>query len=509
MSDVAVLPEDAWNRELVDSVHPADWTNPTPPEKYALVVIGAGTAGLIAAVGAAGMGARVALIERHLMGGDCLNFGCVPSKAILAAAHAVHAARSGAEFGLSGDFTFDFGVAMERLRRLRAQIAHHDSAARFTELGADVYLGQAKFTAPDTVIVGEQPLKFHRCIIATGARAALPPIPGLEDAGALTNETVFSLTELPERLLILGAGPIGCELAQAFQRFGAQVTLLDMAERVMPREDPDAGRLLGERLASEGVALELGVGVARVETRPSEGREPEALETVIVLSDGRELVGDALLVAAGRRPNVEGLDLVAAGVAYGRRGVTVDDNLQTTNPRIYAAGDICSRFQFTHTAEQNARIALQNALFFGRKKASDMVVPWATYTDPEVAHVGMTAEEALAAGEAVRTFTVQLATNDRAILEGQTEGFARVHAAAKGGTILGATMVSAHAGESISQMTLAITQGLTLGDIAATIHPYPTQADVWRQLGNAWNRGRFTPTAARASGWFLGRLSED
>ena len=504
MSDVVVLPEDAWNKELVDNVHPSDWTNPTPPEQYALVVIGAGTAGLIAAVGAAGMGGKVALIERHLMGGDCLNVGCVPSKAVLAAAHVAHVARSGAEFGVGGEVTFDFGVAMERLRRLRAQIAHHDSAARFSELGVDVYLGQAKFVGPDAVSVGGQTLKYHRCIIATGARAALPPIPGLEAVGAMSNETVFELTELPPRLLIIGAGPIGCEMAQAFQRFGAQVTLLDMADRVLSNDDPDASTVIGDRLAAEGVALELGASIARVEARGE-----EAAETVVVLKDGRELVGDALLVAAGRRPNVEGLDLVAAGVAYGRRGVTVDDHLQTTNPAVYAAGDICSRFQFTHTAEQNARIALQNALFFGRKKASDMVVPWATYTDPEVAHVGMTAKEALAEGDKVRTFTVQLSTNDRAILEGATAGFARVHAASGSGTVLGATMVSAHAGESISQMTLAITQGLSLGDIANTIHPYPTQADVWRQLGNAWNRGRFTPTAAKAAGWYLGLFDKD
>ncbi len=503
---VEVLPEDEWNRELVRQLHPADRENPAPAERYALVVIGAGTAGLVSAAGAAGLGAKVALVERHLMGGDCLNFGCVPSKALLSAAHAAHAARSGL---VRGGGEVDFGAVMARLRRLRASIAPHDSVARFEGLGVDVFLGEAKFVGEDAVAVGGQTLRFHRCVIATGTRAAAPPIPGLargEVGGVdyLTNETVFSLTELPQHLLIIGAGPIGCELAQAFRRLGARVTLADMAPRVLPREDPDASAALEAALAREGVNLALGASIARVSQRDG--------IKVITLSQGegapRELVGDALLVAAGRAPNLESLDLVAAGVSYSRVGVSVDDHLRTTNERIFAAGDICSRFQFTHAADALARIALQNALFYGRKKASELVIPWCTYTDPEVAHVGMTADEAAARPDEVQTFTVPLSEVDRAVLEERTDGFARAHVARTGGRLLGATFVGAHAGEAIGEPTLAIRKGLTMADLDATIHPYPTRAEVWKKLGGAWSKTRLTPAVSRVFDTYLGIFSK-
>jgi pyruvate/2-oxoglutarate dehydrogenase complex dihydrolipoamide dehydrogenase (E3) component len=378
---------------------------------------------------------------------------------------------------------------MERLRALRAGIAPNDSVVRLAGLGIDVFLGQARFVSREAVEVGGRTLRFARAVVATGARAAVPPIPGLADVDYLTNETVFSLTALPRRLVVIGAGPIGCELAQAFVRFGSEVTLVSDSARIMPRDDPDAARVVQAALAREGITLALGAKVTRVAPGPGG-------ETVVHFEregrDGRA-AGDALLIAAGRAPNVEGLNLDTAGIEYDRNGVRVDDELRTTNRRVLAAGDIASRFQFTHAADAMARVVIQNALFFGRKKASALVIPWATYTDPEVAHVGIDEREATRRGAAVVTLTVELADVDRAVLDGETDGFARVHADARTGHILGATLVAAHAGEAIGEIALAMTAGLKLGTLSRTIHPYPTHAEVWKKLGDAWNRSRLTP----------------
>ena len=484
-----VSPDDRHNRTLLAHVHPPGWKNPEPAGRYNMVVIGAGTAGLVSAVGAAGLGARVAIVERHLMGGDCLNYGCVPSKALIRASRAAADARGSAASGICTErVTVDFGKAMERMRELRAGIAHHDSAARLTGLGVDVFIGQARFTSRDTIAVDDQRLRFARAVIATGARAAVPPIPGLGSVDYLTNETVFSLTTLPRRLLVIGAGPIGCELAQAFARFGASVTLVSDSATVMPRDDPDAAAVVQNALEQDGIELLLGVTITRVELG-SGG------EKIVRFDRGGSTglaSGDALLVAAGRAPNVDGLGLDAAGVTFSPHGVTVDDQLRTSNARVFAAGDIASRFKFTHAADAMARIVIQNALFFGRKKASALVIPWATYTDPEVAHVGLTIDE-VRARSGVQTLTVPFEDVDRAVLDGATAGFARVHAD-RAGHILAATIVAPHAGELIGEMSLAMTAGLTLGTVAGTIHPYPTQSEAWKKLGDQWNRGRLTPT---------------
>jgi pyruvate/2-oxoglutarate dehydrogenase complex dihydrolipoamide dehydrogenase (E3) component len=486
-----VLPDDVHNQTLVRNVHPPAWTNPTPTGRYNLVVLGAGTAGLVSAVGAASLGAKVAIVERHLMGGDCLNYGCVPSKALIRAGRAAAAARGTDEFGVHvrGPVAIDFAEVMTRLRRLRADISRHDAVARLSGLGIDVFLGQARFVAPDAVDVDGRAVRFSRAVVAVGARAATPAIPGLADAGYLTNETVFSLTTLPARLVVIGAGPIGCELAQAFRRLGSDVTLIGDAPRVLPRDDPDAAAVVQAALEREGIRLMVGTTVARVE-RPAGSVEAR----VIVERGGREAVvaGDTLLVVAGRTANVEGLGLERAGIAFDRTGLTVDDHLRTTNRRVFAAGDIASRFKFTHAADAMARVALQNALFFGRKKASALVIPWATYTDPEVAHVGLPAADAGRRGD-VRTLTVALADVDRAVLDGAPEGFARVHADARG-RILGATIVAPHAGEMIGEVSLAMTAGLTLPALARTIHPYPTHSESLKKLGDAWNRTRLTPS---------------
>ncbi|HEY6871961.1 MAG TPA: mercuric reductase [Geobacteraceae bacterium] len=496
-----VLPHDAYNEILVANVHPPAWVNPEPSGRYNLVVIGAGTAGLVTAAGAAGLGARVALIERHLMGGDCLNVGCVPSKGVIRASRAIFDARAGGEFGVRhGDgIGFDFGAAMERMRRLRAEISRHDSARRFRdELGVDVFIGQGSFSGPDSVEVEGKRLNFRRCAVCTGARAAAPPIPGIAEAGYLTNETVFSLTEPPSRLAVIGGGPIGCELAQAFARFGSRVTVIESTGHLLAREDADAADIVQQAMVRDGVELCLGARIIRVARQGND-------KVIRVEQDGNttELAVDEILVGIGRTPNVDGLNLEAAGIACDpKQGITVNELLRTTNPRVYAAGDICFPYKFTHTADALARILIANALFMGRQKTSALTIPWCTYTDPEIAHVGMYERDARGKGIEVTTLTVPLSDVDRALLDGETHGFARVHLRKGTDRILGATIVARHAGEMINEFSLAITNGLGISAIGRTIHPYPTQAEVIKRLADAHNRTRLTPFVRKVlAGW--------
>ncbi len=495
-----VEPLDGHNQRLIDNVHPTDWTNPEPAERYHLVVVGAGTAGLVTAAAGAGLGARVALVERRLLGGDCLNYGCVPSKAVIRSARAWHDARTGRErFGapaVSGEG--DFAAAMERMRRLRAGISDHDSARRFTDLGVDVFIGNGRFIAGDAVEVAGARLRFRRAVVASGARPVAPPIPGLDEVGYLTNEDFFTLTELPGRLGVLGGGPIGCEMAQAFARFGSRVTLFDKSPHVLPREDADAAEIVQQALIRDGVALELGVEVGRIH------RDGGAI-TVAFERDGQpgSTTVDRLLVAVGRAPNLEGMGLEAAGVEFDRGGVRVDDRLRTSNARVYAVGDVASKFKFTHMADALARIAIQNALFFGRAKASDLVVPWCTYTSPEIAHVGMYEQDARDAGHQVESLTVPLGDNDRAILEGADEGFLRLHLKKGKDRILGATLVADHAGDMIGELSLAVTRKIGLAKISSVIHPYPTQAEVIKKAADTWRRGKLTPLVQRIFGLFF------
>jgi pyruvate/2-oxoglutarate dehydrogenase complex dihydrolipoamide dehydrogenase (E3) component len=511
LTETLLKPDDVFNRQLLQNAHPPAWVNPKPHDIYNLVVLGAGTAGLVATAGAAALGARVALIEERLMGGDCLNFGCVPSKAVIRASRAAHALQEGCEYGgNTAAARFDFPKAMERMRRLRAEISSHDSVQRFTSLGAQVFLGAGQFVSRDIVEVDGLRLRFTKAIIATGGRPARPEISGLSEAGFLTNETVFSLTELPTRLVVLGAGPIGCELAQAFQRLGSQVTMITRGARILPREDPDVSALLMERFEHEGMQIIVEATIRHVEqfdgekiirfARGASVGDPVADPVEDPERSRRErsrreekVSGTEILVSVGRVANVEGLNLKAAGVEYDAKGVKVDDRLRTTNPNIYAAGDVCSSFKFTHAAETMSRIALQNALFFGRKKASNLVIPWTTYTDPEVAHAGFTEQGARNHGFTVETFTLPFAEVDRAILDGETGGFARIHMDAKTRRILGATLVSRHAGESIGELVLAMTQRLRLEALGGVIHPYPTQAEVIKRLGDASLRSRLKP----------------
>lgn len=487
-----VLPADEHNLRLVDYTHPKTWQNPVPRNPYNLVVIGAGPAGLVAAAGAAGLGARVALIEKRLMGGDCLIYGCVPSKALIRCATAWAEVREAQHYGiqLGAEPRTDFAAIMTRVRRLRADLSSHDSVQRFTELGVDVFLGHGQFTGPRQIDVAGQTLTFARAVIATGSHAGVLPIPGLAEAGYLTNETVFSLTACPARLGVIGGGPIGCELAQSFQRLGSQVTLLEADRHILPREDTAAATLVHQALCHDGVVIAAGAKLTAVATRG----ESKVLHYTDADGQSHECLVDAILVAVGRVPNVEGLGLEAAGVTYDpRRGVQVDDRLCTTNSRIYAAGDICSRYQFTHAADALARIVLANALFMGRQKMSALTVPWCTYTDPQIAHVGLTEAQATAAGMSVQTFVQPLHEVDRAVLDGETEGFAKVCVKKGSDTLLGATIVARHAGEMIGMYTTLMTHRLGLGALTKVIQPYPTQAEAVRKTGDLYNRTRLTP----------------
>lgn len=490
-----VLPDDEHNERLVSNVHPSDWQNPEPAPMYNLVVIGAGTAGLVSAAGAAGLGAKVALVEKHLLGGDCLNYGCVPSKCIIRSSRVYADIQDAHKFGLRvpEGTEVDFPAVMERMRRLRARISHHDSAKRFQEMGVDIFLGEGRFSSHDTVEVAENTLHFKKAVIAAGARAVHPPIEGLADAGFLTNETVFSLTERPRRLAVIGGGPIGCELAQAFRRLGCEVVIMDRNPHILPREDNDAAEILQNAFISERIRLILECTIKRVEQKDGE-------KIIHLECNGKDetFTVDEILVGAGRAPNVEDLNLEAAEVEYDeKKGVIVDDHLRTTNSHIYAAGDICMKYKFTHTADAAARIVLQNALFPGRKNLSALTIPWCTYTDPEIAHVGMHESDAKERGIEIDTFVQPLGEVDRAIADGEEDGFVKVHVRKGSDKILGATIVARHAGEMISEITLAIVAGVGLKTISNVIHPYPTQAEAIKKIADAYNRGRLTPAVKK------------
>ncbi|QDV06147.1 Mercuric reductase [Planctomycetes bacterium Poly30] len=482
------------NQKLRDLVHPKGWPQPTPKGRYNLVVLGGGTAGLVAAAGAAGVGARVALVEKDLLGGDCLVTGCVPSKALIRSARAAKEARNSGHLGVHAEgVTVDFAAIMERMRARRSEIARNDSAKRFTELGVDVFLGEGRFTGQSTLEVGGQTLEFARAVVATGAKAAMPPIPGLADAGVLTNQTLFSLTELPESLIVVGGGPIGCEMAQTFARFGSKVTLVEGGPRIMSNDDPKAAEVVQAALLQDGVELRLSTRVERFEAPTTDGRKR------VVVGSGSEaetIEAAEILLAIGRAPNVQGIGLETAGVDFDpRKGVTVDDRLKTSNDRIYAAGDVASKYQFTHAADFLARTVIRNALFFGRQKASDLVIPWATYTDPEVAHVGLTEAQAKAEGVAHAVIEIELEDNDRAVVDAETSGFVKILHDKKG-KVLGGTVVASHAGEMIGELVTAVQHGTTLGTLSGVIHPYPTVADAIRRAGDRFNRTKLTPFTA-------------
>jgi len=505
---VIVPPMDDYNQQLVSHVHPPDWVNPQPADCYDLVVIGAGTAGLVTAAGAAGMdiGLKVALVERHLMGGDCLNVGCVPSKCIIRSSRVVADMREAGNFGIRPpeQIDIDFPAVMERMRKLRAGISHHDSAQRFKQTyNIDVFLGEGSFQSSNTIAVGDKILRFKKAVITTGARAVRPSIEGIEEAGFLTNETVFSLTERPQRLAVIGGGPIGCELAQAFRRLGCEVILFHRHSHLLNKEDADAAEIVQHKFQQEGIRLVLDCQMKQA-VKMDEGK----LLHYTCKGQDESTIVDEILIGAGRAPNVEGLNLEAVGVDYNRKGVTVNDYLQTTNPNIYAAGDICMKWKFTHAADAAARIVIKNTLFspfgLGRYKLSNLVMPWVTYTDPEIAHVGMYEDEAQAKGMKVSTIKIPFNTVDRAIADGEEEGFVKIHHQKGSDKILGATIVASHAGEMISEVTTAIVGKVGLSKLSSAIHPYPTQAEGIKKAADAYRRTLLTPNTKR----FLGVLTK-
>lgn len=506
---VNVTPMDVHNQLLVAHVHPNDWINPQPVDRYDLVVLGAGTAGLVVAAGAAGLGLglKVAIVEKHLMGGDCLNVGCVPSKTMIRSSRVVAEMQDARSFGIeTPDIKIDFPAVMERMRRVRAGISDADSAQRFQKLGVDVFLGFANFVDAQTVQVGDKTLRFKKAVIATGARASDPKIPGLAEVEYLSNETVFGLTERPQRLGIIGGGPIGCEFAQTFRRLGCDVTLFHKNDHILDREDREAAEILQQVFIREGVKLVLESTVDRVE-KTANGK------VIYFSQNGQQdsLTVDEILVGAGRSPNVEGLNLETIGVEYDpRKGIKVNDFLQTTNPKIYAAGDICMNWKFTHAADAAARIVIKNTLFspfgIGRSKLSSLVMPWVTYTDPEVAHVGLYEHEAQAKGLVCETITIPLEKVDRAIADGETEGFVKILHKKGSDQILGATIVARHAGEMISEITLAIVGKRGLNTLSGVIHPYPTQAEAIKKAADAYRRTLLTPNSKRLLG-LLTKLS--
>ena len=486
-----LLADNARDADLVAHVRPADWINPRPASRYNLVVLGAGTAGLVTAAGAAALGARVALVERNLLGGDCLNFGCVPSKALVRSAHFYADLRDAPKFsgGAPVAPTVDFGAAMERMRELRAHIGHHDAAQRFREMGVDVFLGEATFADRRTVEVGGAALRFGKAVIATGSHAAIPTIDGIAEAGYLTNETMFNLTERPRRLLVIGGGPLGCEMAQVFARLGCEVTIVNQTRYFLPGEERDAADILANALRRDGIEVRLNTLVTRISRLNGEKRAS-------MVSEGHEsaVTVDEVLAGVGRVPNVEGLNLEAAGIDYDlREGVRVNDYMRTSNRRVYAAGDVALQRKYTHMADATARIAIRNALFHGREKLSSLVIPWCTYTDPEIAHVGMHMKEAQEQGHPIKTFTIPMGDVDRSVLDGEGEGFVKIHVRDGTDMIVGATIVARHAGEMINEVSLAMVAGIGLKTISRVIHSYPTQAEAIRKAGDAYNRTRLSP----------------
>ncbi len=521
---VTLPPMDEYNQKLIAHVHPPDWVNPQPADLYDLVVIGAGTAGLVVAAGAAGLdlGLKVALIEKHLMGGDCLNLGCIPSKCLIRSSRVVGEINSGKALGINPPerIDVDFPAVMQRMRKLRSGISKHDSAQRFQKLGVDVFLGSGYFLNDSMIEVDNHRLRFKKAVIATGARAVRPTtILGLEETGFLTNETVFSLTELPKSLAVIGGGPIGCELAQAFHRLGAQVTLFHNKNHLLDKEDAEAAEIVQNTFITEGINLILHSQILSVENT-AEGKQ------INFFSQGTNasIIVEEILVGAGRIPNVQGLNLEAVGVEYDRyQGIKVNDYLQTTNSKIYAAGDVCTtwtnnnpkgyddkqniglKWKFTHIADAAARIVIKNTLFspfgLGRSKLSDLIVPWVTYTDPEIAHVGMSAQDAQAKGIDFNIIKIMFSSVDRAIVDGEEDGFIKVLHQQDSDQILGATIVSRHAGETISEITTAIVNKIGLNGLASVIHPYPTQAECIKKAADAYRRTLLTPTSKRFLGW--------
>jgi pyruvate/2-oxoglutarate dehydrogenase complex dihydrolipoamide dehydrogenase (E3) component len=481
---IASAENESFSRE---GLHLADWKNPKPADLYHLVIIGAGPAGLLTASEAAQLGAKVALVERNVFGGNCLNTGCVPSKTLIRTSRLYAEMRNADQYGAKtpDNVLVDFPAAMERVRRIRARLAREGSVKDLSAVGVDVFFGEARFTRRDQVAVGGDMLGFEKALIATGARPTIPSIPGLATAGYVTHETIFDLTTRPDRLVVIGGGPTGCELSQAFCRLGSTVTIVQNEPMFLSREERDAAQILSQAFERDGIAIYLNTETVAV-------RLDGMRKLVDLVREGATttVVADNIFVGVGETPNVEGLNLEAAGVEYdATAGIRVNDFLATTNPNIYAAGDVCAKRPFTHFEPASSSLVVQNALRSKRKRVSALTIPWCTYTDPEIAHVGMYVREATQQKIPVKTFTVLMHEVHRAICDGEEDGFVKIHVREGSDRILGATVVSRHAGEMINDISLAIQSGIGLAALGRVIRPYPTQAAAIQMAADAFSSG--------------------
>lgn len=481
----------------------------TSEAEYDLIPVGGGTAGLVAAAGAVGVGARrVALIERNRLGGECLWTGCVPSKALIACARAAADMRGAAKFGVhAGNMSIDAAQVWQWVRDARARIEPHDSPERFRALGVDVISGEARFVEARALAVGDRILRAKRIVLATGSRPALPPIQGLKDGCFYTNETLFDMDALPRSLIILGAGAVGLEMAQAFARLGSCVTVIEASPRLLTHEDRELAELLGERLRNDGLQILLGSTATGVTYGPG-GQPDTAVRMELRTGDAHETTtvsADALLVATGRTANVESLDLDRGSVATDRNGIAISPTLQTSAKQVWAAGDVTGTLRFTHVAEYEARLIVRNAFFPFNRKADYSTVPWVTFIDPALAHLGLTEDEARNQfGSAVTVWRMPFDDLDRAITDGQTAGLVKIIAGRRG-RILGAHILGHDAGSMISELVLAMRKGLSLSDVANTIHAYPTYPDAVRQAANQYQKSRFTGAVKTVAQWFARR----
>lgn len=479
-------PRDAAEHARLHQLRPDNWCNPTPAARYDLVILGGGTTGLVAAHAAAALGVTVALVERHLLGGNCLNIGCVPSKALIRTSRLYAEMRNAEQFGAQSpaDIRVDFAAVMQRMRDIRARLGRTSSVHELAAAGVDVFFGGARFIGSDALQLGSVTLRFRKALIATGAQPDIPSIDGLDAAGYFTNANVFDLTELPRRLLVIGGGPLGCEMAQAFSRFGARTTIVQHWPLFLPREERDAAQILSDAFERDGIEVRLNTEVVSV-------RVEDGAKLVDLVSDGYHstIAVDAILTGTGRVPSVDGLGLEAAGVNFDRdHGVHVDDFLRTSNRRIHAAGDVCLEHKFNDMADVTARMAVHNALRRGRQRLSDLTIPWCTYTDPEVAHVGMYVRQARERDIPVKTFTILMHDVDRAVADSEETGFVKIHVREGSDRILGATIVARHAGEMIGEITLAMVAGIGLRTLSRVMHPYPTQAQAITMAADACRR---------------------